>query len=193
MPVIGQIKERGYGEKVSRKLPKLQLRVRFPLPAPTIAMLTMTAFLTPLGPQDLRNANIPEPWTYGLQDRVRFGEIDVLGHVNNSVYLRWFENFRISYFRERVLPIIGERQTIVLRNVGLDFMAEIKPDESYILTGRTVELRRTSFTQHYGVWVDGSLRTTGHAVIVTVENGQKAPIAQNLRQALIELDGAAEL
>ncbi len=27
-------RERGYGEKVSRKLPKLQLRVRFPLPAP---------------------------------------------------------------------------------------------------------------------------------------------------------------
>ena len=26
--------ERGYGEKVSRELPKLKLRVRFPLPAP---------------------------------------------------------------------------------------------------------------------------------------------------------------
>ena len=27
---------RGYGEKVSHELPKLLLRVRFPLPAPTI-------------------------------------------------------------------------------------------------------------------------------------------------------------
>ena len=35
---------RGYGEKVSRELPKLQLRVRFSLPAP-ITQNTVVAFI----------------------------------------------------------------------------------------------------------------------------------------------------
>ena len=148
----------------------------------------MTPYLSPLGPDDLRTAGIPEPWNYGIHDRVRFGEIDVLGHVNNSVYLKWLETLRVNYFRDLVSPTVKERQTIVLRNVGLDFAAEIKPDESYILTGRTVEMRRTSFTQHYAIWVDGKVRSTGHAVVVTVENGAKAPIADDLRAALVAID-----
>lgn len=152
----------------------------------------MTPYLTSLGPEDLRGAGIPEPWNYGVQDRVRFGEIDVLGHVNNTVYLKWFETLRLNFFRDLINPKVTNRQTIVLRNAGVDFMAEILPDESYILTARTVEMRNTSFTQHYGVWVDGALRATGHAIIVTVENGAKAPIANDLRAALKVIDTVEE-
>jgi len=59
----------------------------------------MIPFLTPLDVAQLRASHIPEPWSYGIADRVRFGEIDVLGHVNNAAYLRWFENLRIQYLR----------------------------------------------------------------------------------------------
>ena len=40
--------ERGYGEKVSRELPKLKLRVRFPLPAPRKAPRSGRFFVSPL-------------------------------------------------------------------------------------------------------------------------------------------------
>ena len=50
----------------------------------------MTDFLTPLSIETLRAAGIPDPWTYGQADRVRFYELDALNHVNNTAYLRWF-------------------------------------------------------------------------------------------------------
>jgi len=153
----------------------------------------VTAFLKSLDGPALRAAGIPEPWAYGIQDRVRFGELDVLSHVNNAVYLSWFETLRVGQFRDVIWPQVKQRQGIVLRNVGVDFIAEVKPDESYILTGRTVEMRRTSFTQHYGVWVDGQLRTTGHAVIVTVNETGKVPISDDLRAVLAKLDGPVQL
>jgi acyl-CoA thioester hydrolase len=32
--------------------------------------------------------------------QVRFSDIDVMGHVNNAVYLSYFEMTRVHYFRE---------------------------------------------------------------------------------------------
>jgi len=153
----------------------------------------LTSYLTSLDAPALRAAGIPEPWNYGTQDRVRFGEVDVYGHVNNATYLKWFETLRIGQLRDVVWPQISNPQRLVLRNVGVDFIAEVKPDESYILTASTVELRRTSFTQRYGVWVAGQLRTTGHAVVVTVDENGKVPMNDDLRKVLMGLDGATQL
>ena len=149
-------------------------------------------FLTPLGPAELRSAGIPEPWTYGHADRVRFGEIDALQHVNNTAYLRWFENLRIHYFRAYgVNDYRGTPPKIVLRNIGLDFKAEVKLNDDYIVTGRTVEFRTSSFTMQYGVWVRGSLTTSGHAVIVMLESDNtKRALPDSLRETFIARDGA---
>lgn len=149
-------------------------------------------FLTPLNAAQLRDAGVPSDWTFGIADRVRFGEIDVLGHVNNTVYLRWFENLRIRYF-EAYGADISARPKLVLRNIGLDFKAEVKLGDDYILTGRTVELRQTSFTMHYAVHVRGTVTTTGHAVIVFLtSDNQKRPIPEDWRAKLIEVDGAVQ-
>ena len=36
--------------------------------------------------------------------QVRFADIDVLGHVNNAIYLSYFEMTRVHYFNE----LLGE-------------------------------------------------------------------------------------
>lgn len=154
----------------------------------------MIPFLTPLGADDLRAQGIPAPWGFGMADRVRFGEIDVLAHVNNAAYLRWFENLRIHYFRDYgVHDYTGTPPKIVLRTIGLDFKAEVKLNDTYILTGRTVEVRNSSFTMHYGVYVSGQLTTTGHAVIVMLNpDNTKRALPDALRQRFIDRDGAVQ-
>lgn len=151
-------------------------------------------YLTPLSTAQLRAHNVPEPWTFGMADRVRFGEIDVLGHVNNAAYLRWFENLRIHYFDAyNVAKYDGAPPKIVLRNIGLDFKAEVKLNDSYILTGRTVAMRVSSFTMEYGVFVKGVLTTSGHAVIVNLnQDNSKRPLSDALRQTFADRDGTAQ-
>ena len=155
----------------------------------------MTPFLTPLDAAQLRAADVPEPWSFGMADRVRFGEIDVLGHVNNAAYLRWFENLRIHYFRDYgVAEYDGKPPKIVLKNIGLDFISEVKLHDNYILTGRTVEVRNTSFTMHYGVFVRGMLTTTGHAVIVNLnDDNTKRPLSNDLRETFVTREGAVQM
>lgn len=150
-------------------------------------------FLTPLSIDQLRDAGVSEPWTYGIADRTRFGEIDALTHVNNTAYLRWFETFRINYFRDYgVSDYKGTPPRIVLRSVECVFLREMGINEDYIVTGRTVEMRNTSFTMEYGVY-SGDLRTTGRAVVVVLnQQGQKQPLPDDLRQTFITRDGAVQ-
>lgn len=151
-------------------------------------------YLIPLTGPDLRAHSIAEPWTFGMADRVRFGEIDVLGHVNNAAYLRWFENLRVHYFDAyKVADYSDVPPKIVLRNIGLDFKAEVKLNDRYVLTARTVEMRSSSFTMHYGVFVGGDLTTSGHAVIVSLNaDNTKRPLTDALRQRFIARDGAIQ-
>lgn len=149
-------------------------------------------FLTPMSRTELAKAGVGKPWTYGMMDRVRFGELDVLAHVNNAAYLRWFENFRIHYFRDYgVSSYQGTPPRIVLRALGLEFLSEVKLNDEYIVTGRTVSFRNTSFAMEYGIWVAGRLTTTGSAVIVNLDQtGQKQPLPSTWVHAFETRDGA---
>ncbi|MCK0119807.1 acyl-CoA thioesterase [Loktanella sp. F6476L] len=156
----------------------------------------MTApFLTPLLSDDLRSLGIPEPWSYGMADRVRFGEIDALGHVNNVVYLRWYETLRVNYLKDYgVYDLAGPDPKIVVKTVGLDFKAEVKADDGYINLARTVEMRNTSFTMQYATLVNGQITTTGHAVVVLLNaDNTKRALPDALRATFAARDGVLQI
>jgi len=151
-------------------------------------------FLTTLSETELRGAGIPAPWSFGFADKVRYGEIDMLQHVNNGVYLKWFENLRVRYFVERgIWTENGNQPKVVVRNASMHFRAEVKLGQDYILTARTTKIGNTSFTMEYGVWVGGNLTTTGDAVLVTIDGqGQKCALPDTARQVFSTLDGAVQ-
>jgi len=156
--------------------------------------MTDLPFNTPLYETDLRGAGVPAPWTFGVADKTRFGELDVLGHVNNTAYLRWAENFRINYFKDyAIADYSGEPPRLVLRQVGMDFLKEMKLHEPYLITGRTVSLRRSSFRMEYAIYA-GDLRATGHAILVWLnQDGQKTDLPDHVRATIIDRDGAEQL
>jgi len=155
----------------------------------------MTPYLTSLDANALRDAGIPEPWTYGCADRVRFGELDALNHVNNVVYLRWYETLRVNYMEDYdIYALAGPDPKFVVKTVGLDYKAEVMRGASYINVARTTQMRNTSFTQEYATFVDGKITTTGHCVCVVLnQDNTKRPLTNELRHLLSSRDGAEQL
>ncbi|MCF6443367.1 thioesterase family protein [Nereida sp. MMG025] len=152
----------------------------------------MHPYLTPLSLDELRAAKVPEDWTFGVSDRVRFGELDALRHVNNAAYLRWLEAFRLHYLRDYGISDYtkADAPKIVLKAIGLEFHKEMLLNEDYIVCGKTVSFGTTSFVMHYAVF-SGDLRTTGQAVIVQLnQDGTKRPLSDQVKQTLITRDGA---
>lgn len=154
----------------------------------------MIPYLTPLDTAQLRDAGVPEPWRFGIADRVRFAEIDALNHVNNVVYLRWYETLRVQYLDHFDLyTLAGLDPKIVVKKVGLDYKAEVARGAGYINVARTTQMRNTSFTQEYATFVDGKLTTTGHAVVVLLnQDNTKRPLPSALRDLFVR-DGAEQV
>ncbi|MFW5654358.1 MAG: acyl-CoA thioesterase [Roseicyclus sp.] len=158
----------------------------------------MLRYHTPLDADGLRALGIPEPWGFGLADRVRFAEIDALGHVNNTAYLRWFENFRLPYLEARGVTDYGpDSPRLVLKRASCDYLAEMLNGMDYVVTGRTIALRRTSFTMSFAVWLPdpaGAVCTaTGEAIVVLLNRDGgpgRFPIPEAGRRAFLEIDGA---
>jgi len=157
-------------------------------------MANTPPFLTPLDGPALRAAGLPDPWTFGMADRVRFGELDVLNHVNNVVYLRWYETLRVNYMEHYGLyQLAGPDPKFVVKSVGLDYRAEVHRGADYINVARTVSMRNTSFAMEYATFVDGQLTTTGTAVCVVLnQDNSKRPLTDALRQVFIDKDGAVQ-
>jgi acyl-CoA thioester hydrolase len=152
---------------------------------------------TPLDGPALRALGIPEPWTFGLADRVRFGEIDALGHVNNTAYLRWFESFRLPYLQARHVTDYGpDSPRLVLKRASCDYLAEMLQGMDYVVTGGARSMRTTSFTMDFAVWLPdpaGARQTAAGGAIVVLLNRHgpgRHPIPETGRQALQTLDGA---
>ena len=138
-----------------------------------------------LGPCDLRAAGVPEPWSFGVRGAVRFGEIDALGHVNNTAYLCWFEDARARGFVHLGVSDYGEgAPRLVLRRIEAEFLAEMRLHEPYVVTVRTAHVGATSVVQDYGVFAP-DLRATGRAVTVFTRGGAKAPVPEAARAALL--------
>ena len=148
---------------------------------------------TPLSLEELRTFGVPEPWTFGLADRVHFHELDNLNHVNNTVYLKWFENLRTTYIREYGLwASKPDDPKIVVRSISARYHAEMHGGTDYVVVGRTTSFRNTSFRMEYACYTCDGLMTEGDAVAVMLSpTGEgRHPLTPAQKQLFVERDGA---
>lgn len=158
----------------------------------------MPPYHTPLTADVLRLLGIPAPWNFGLADRVRFGELDALGHVNHTAYLRWFESFRLPFLKARQVTDYGPTDPrLVLKQVTCTYDAEMLMGEDYVVTGRVSAFRTTSFTIDFAVWriasgLDPDRCAHGGAVVVLLNRDApgRYPIPEAGRAAFVAEDGA---
>ena len=126
---------------------------------------------------------------------VAWGDMDALGHVNNTTYFRWFESVRIDYFVRigwaadlssgGVGPILA--QTSCTYRAPLVF-----PDE--VVLGALVEdVGEDRFTMRYRVVSQrlGRVAADGEARVVSFDYGAgtKVALPEGVRAAIADLEG----
>ncbi len=150
---------------------------------------------TPLSAEDQARLGLTPSAPLAMADRVRFSELDVLNHVNNAVYMQWFERLRIRYTQDWGLSRYlgsGEDPRIVIRSGQIHYRAEMRMDEDYVVTCGCTAFRTTSFSLAQTLWSGGTLRATFDCVLVllTADGTGRYPIPDAVRQKFIEADGA---
>ena len=108
---------------------------------------------------------------------IRWGDMDPMGHVNNTVYFRYMEQARISWF-DALVPGAGAWQDtgIVIANASCNFKRAL----SY---PGTVEVRLTidppggsSVGTFYELKMGDTLYADGAAVVVFINMQSQKPI-----------------
>ena len=132
-------------------------------------------------------------WPVEVGIDVAWGDMDAFAHVNNIVYLRWFETARIHFFEragimdrkadEKIGPILAKTSCAYLRPVTF-------PDRIWAAT-RCSRVGRSSFEMVYELRSEqlGELCATGDSVIVMVDykTGRSDPLSDATRERLQSL------
>lgn len=119
--------------------------------------------------------------------QVRFSDLDVLGHVNNSVYLSYFEMARVAFFS----PLMGEKwdwkkNGVILRKNEVEYLIPVLLHEEPEITIYTSSIGTKSFTLEYELKVGEKLCTIGYSLLVCFDafNNKTIEIPKEMRIVL---------
>jgi len=124
---------------------------------------------------------------------VRFADIDAMGHVNNSVYLTYFEQARIHYFSQNIEGGWNWRNAgiLVARN-EINYVRPVLLHDKIEIAIRCSHIGSKSFTLSYELNRGDELCTSGLSVLVCYNHEKKETMqipeewSQMLRKTFIE-------
>ena len=63
---------------------------------------------------------------HAMRIPIRWGDMDAMNHVNNTVYFRYFESIRIEWFRSLALYTSETRQGPIIVNAFCSFLRQLE-------------------------------------------------------------------
>jgi acyl-CoA thioester hydrolase len=120
----------------------------------------------------------------------RFGDVDGLGHINNTVLAIWFETGRNPLFRmfEPNLNLSPETWPLIMAHTDFDFVGELFFQYDVEIRTFIDRIGSKSFTVYHEAWQEGRLCVTGKAVVVHYDFKKKetTPIPEDKKKLLAE-------
>ena len=105
----------------------------------------------------------------------RFGDVDGLGHINNTVLANWFELGRNPLFRmfEPDLNLSHDTWTLIMAHTDYDFVDELFFQYDVEIKTFVARVGTKSFTTYHEAWQNGRLCVKGNAAVVHYDFNKK--------------------
>ena len=126
--------------------------------------------------------------------QLRFNDVDLLGHVNNSVYFAFYDLGKSRYFEAvKAQNIDWKKADVVIANVNADFVSPTYPSEPIAVQTCTTEIGNRSFKllQQIVNTETGQVKGVCRTVMVgfDVKAGTAAAISDEWKEALCRFEG----
>lgn len=121
---------------------------------------------------------------------VLWGNQDLFGHVNNAVYMRWFESARVAYWEQGMRRIMQPNDWgPILASVTCHYRLQLNFPDTVHIGARITQLGRTSLTMEHAVFSEQlqKIAADGTSIVVVFNYKSQRPtrISPEL-QAVIE-------
>ena len=124
---------------------------------------------------------------------VQWGDMDALGHVNNTRFFAWFESARIAFFRRLGVATSGPTEVgPILATTTCDFLRPVVFPATVAVSVRVSRIGETSLRMEYEVRDaddESTVYARGSSVVVLIDyrSMQKVPVPDALRAAIAAL------
>jgi acyl-CoA thioester hydrolase len=129
---------------------------------------------------------------FSTQIEVRFRDLDALGHVNNAVYLTYFEIARLHYWKNLFGNEAFSRHTFVVVRAECNYHSPVHAGELLRLFAKVSELKRSSFVFEYQIVESQTARVVADGLTVQAcfdpEANRAIPISGELRNSILEFE-----
>lgn len=129
---------------------------------------------------------------------VQWGEMDAYGHVNNTVFFRYFETARIVYLEKCGFLDSYDRDRIgaILHSTSCRFRRALVYPDTVLVGGRATDVQDDRFTMAYEIFSTAQETTVaeGTGVVVSFDYtaGVKAPLPAAVRRKIAALESTGD-
>lgn len=126
--------------------------------------------------------------------QIRFSDIDLLGHVNNAVYLNYFDMAKTKYF-ETVNGSVADwsRSDVVVANVNIDFFSPIFLNDEIVVKTKVIRtgIKSLDMIQQIEEVRTGAIKTLCRTVMVgfDVPSNKSKPISEEWKKRIGNFEG----
>lgn len=116
----------------------------------------------------------------------RFCELDGLNHINNAVYLEWFEQARIPLFKIFTPDLDVKKWRLIIARNEIDYLAPLQFGEQVTIKTYLEKIGSSSMTIVHECWADQTKVAAGKTVMIhyDYQNNQSVPIDSKARAEL---------
>ena len=120
------------------------------------------------------------------RERVRFRDLDAMGHVNNAVFLTYIESARVAFLQQLGAATTLEDMSIIVARIEIDFRAPVGFGEEVEIAVRASRFGGKSFDLDYELRVGGQLVAEAKSVLVSYDyrRGEAVELPDEWREKL---------
>ncbi len=127
-----------------------------------------------------------------------WGEMDAMQHVNHTVYLRWMETARFSYF-DRLRLMQGMQESgigVILKSIDCRYRLPLTYPDTVNVGVKIYGIEESEFQMRHVVFSDNYHKTAAEAsatlVVYDYRRQIKAPVPESLLEKIRKLEGTLE-
>jgi acyl-CoA thioester hydrolase len=106
-------------------------------------------------------------------DKLRYGDTDRQGHVNNAVFATFMETGRVELIYNAQDPLLDEGYSFVLAKLDIDYVAEILWPGTVEIGTRVTRVGRSSVAMQQAVFQAGRLCASAETVVVQFDQATR--------------------
>lgn len=117
-------------------------------------------------------------------DKIRYGDTDRQGHVNNASFATFLETGRAELFYKELHGLLPKGATFVVANIKLNLLGEVFWPGKVDIGSGVIHIGNSSIKVLQHIYYNGKCVATAETINVQVKNNKSLLLSSDMREAM---------